>query len=81
MLTACCSPDTVAAQIGETMSTTTLQSDHISGGHCAGTVLDAVRAVPGVETVSIDIQNRSVAVVYAAPADEDAVRRALRWAS
>ena len=62
------------------MSTMTIQYC-TSCGHCAGTILDAVRAVQGVDTVSIDIQNKSVVVTYAAPADEGVVQRALRKAA
>lgn len=59
---------------------TTLHSGDITCGHCAGPVLDAVRAVPGVGEVSIHIENQSVAVIGAAPVDERAIRDALRQA-
>lgn len=62
------------------MSTLTFRSRDISCGHCAGAVLDAVRGIPGVATVSIDIARKSAAVIYSAPADERDIRRVLRQA-
>lgn len=58
------------------MSTLTFHSREISCGQCAGTVLDAVRGIRGVTTISIDIAKKSAAVTYAAPAGEGDIRRA-----
>ena len=60
------------------MRVTVLHTRDISCGPCAGSVCDAVRAVPGVDAVSIDVASQRVVVAYDEPADEGGIRLALQ---
>lgn len=45
--------------------------------HCVNAVTGAVRALPGVTEVSVDLASGQVTVSSDAPVDEDAVRAAV----
>ena len=60
------------------MRVTVFRARDVSCGLCAGPVFDAVRAVPGVDAVSIDVASQRVVVAYGKPADEGAIRLALK---
>ena len=63
---------------GGPMRITVLHARDISCGRCAGSIFDAVRAVPGVDAVSIDVVSQRVVVAYDEPADEGAICLALQ---
>ncbi len=60
------------------MGMTVLHAPDITCGLCAGSISDAVRAVPGVEAVSVDVVSQRVVVAYDEPADEGLIRLALQ---
>ena len=57
---------------------TVLHARDLTCGLCAGSIFDAVRAVPGVDAVSVDVVSQRVVVAYDAPADEGLIRLALQ---
>lgn len=46
------------------MTTTVLQVEGMACEHCVKTVTKAVRALPGVRTVQVDLQGKTVTVAH-----------------
>lgn len=80
----CCAPTTGAAaeqEPGPAMApaaTSTYQVAGMTCGHCAGSVMDTLTALPGVEDVRVDLVAGGVSTVtVTGTADGDTVRSAI----
>ncbi len=56
------------------MTTVKYSVPNISCGHCVHTIQMEVSDVEGVQSVTADQQNRSVEIVFAPPASEEAIK-------
>jgi len=59
------------------VSETTLSVPEIHCGHCKSSIEGAVSAVPGVTRAEVDVEARTVAVAFDAPADLGAIVAAI----
>jgi copper chaperone len=80
----CCAPTSGAPaeqEPGPTGAPATTSKHQVEGmtcGHCAGSVMDAITALQGVEDVRVDLVTGGTSTVtVTGPADADAVRSAI----
>jgi copper chaperone CopZ len=59
------------------VSTTTYQVSGMTCGHCVRSVTGEITALPGVETVEVDLGTGAVTVTSQQPLEVDAVRAAV----
>ncbi len=59
------------------MTTVTYTIPSISCGHCVRTIQNEVAELEGVQSVKADVTTKSVEIVFAAPATEDAIKTLL----
>ena len=59
------------------MTTVTYTVPNISCGHCVRTIQNEVAELEGVQSVKADAATKSVEIVFAAPATEDAIKALL----
>jgi copper ion binding protein len=58
-------------------TTATYRVEGMTCGHCVQSVSTEVGALPGVETVDVDLSTGAVTVISTAPLDVEAVRAAV----
>jgi len=56
---------------------TTYKVDGMTCGHCVAAVSTEVAAVPGVETVTVDLATGALTITSTAPVDVDVLRAAV----
>jgi len=59
---------------------TTYKVDGMTCGHCVAAVSTEVAAVPGVETVTVDLATGALTITSTAPVDVDVLRAAVEEA-
>jgi copper ion binding protein len=58
-------------------TTTTIQVEGMTCGHCVSAVQSEVGAIPGVRSVEVDLDSGQVVVTSDAPLDGEAIGRAV----
>jgi copper chaperone len=62
------------------MTTTTYEIQGMTCGHCVASVSDALRTLPGVDYVDVDLDRGTATVTSESALDNDAVRSAVEEA-
>jgi copper chaperone len=62
------------------MTTTTYEIQGMTCGHCVASVSDALRTLPGVDDVDVDLDRGTATVTSESALDNDAVRSAVEEA-
>jgi copper chaperone CopZ len=62
------------------MTTTTYEIQGMTCGHCIASVSDALRMLPGVDDVDVDLDRGTATVTSESSLDSDAVRSAVEQA-
>ncbi|MGW9549634.1 heavy-metal-associated domain-containing protein [Citricoccus zhacaiensis] len=80
----CCTPDPAAsgrqtsAVVATPAGAATYRVEGMTCGHCAGNVMDAITALPGVEDVRVDlVAGGTSTVTVTGPTEAEAVRSAI----
>ena len=57
--------------------TKTIHIEGMSCGHCVAHVEEALRALPGVESVAVSLENKTAIIQTAQPVTDEALRTAI----